>query len=299
MIGVGIGGNSDGVSMASGDAYLDNFIVEEGKVLNTYPDFDGDNDVDFVDFAGFASEWMESCCCLCGGAEFTGDGKVDFNDLAVFVAHWLEEVNQPPDGVLIENFDDNFINTSMWTLQEDDPSVTLTETNHRLEFTSTAAPRAEALLISNFGLDADELVEMRIDYYLNHDESGDSGLEFIVASGPSNYIYIYAGLEDGLDYYYWSAVTGDVPDMIGGDVRSGKSGVLYITYDPAVDIVYISGSGYGPSNALASFPNIVSGTWGADYLDIVFGGESLYCNILPGEAYLDNLVVESGTVWGL
>ena len=55
-------------------------------------DFDGDCDVDFGDFAEFASCWLDTDCVgpdWCGGADFDHSSRVDMNDLAVLLGCWL------------------------------------------------------------------------------------------------------------------------------------------------------------------------------------------------------------------
>jgi len=55
-------------------------------------DIEYDGDVDFVDFAAFASYWQDTNCGKCGGADLTGDGIVDFNDLAELAENWLKSL---------------------------------------------------------------------------------------------------------------------------------------------------------------------------------------------------------------
>ncbi len=60
--------------------------------------FDGDRDVDFVDFATFASHWQDVNCPSsdwCFGADFDLSTTVDFADLALFVYDWLYDANDP------------------------------------------------------------------------------------------------------------------------------------------------------------------------------------------------------------
>ncbi len=55
-------------------------------------DFDRDCDVDFSDFAAFASYWLRSDCegpNWCGGADFDRSQKVGMEDLAVLAENWL------------------------------------------------------------------------------------------------------------------------------------------------------------------------------------------------------------------
>jgi hypothetical protein len=50
---------------------------------------DGDCDIDLLDFAMFAQQWLQTNCGLCNGADFTGDQNVDFDDLQELTANWL------------------------------------------------------------------------------------------------------------------------------------------------------------------------------------------------------------------
>jgi PKD repeat protein len=55
-------------------------------------DFDNDGDVDFYDYAAFASRWMSADCHYpdwCEGKDLDYSGLVDFMDLAVFTENWL------------------------------------------------------------------------------------------------------------------------------------------------------------------------------------------------------------------
>jgi len=57
-------------------------------------DFDTDGDVDFYDYATFASCWMSADCHYpdwCEGIDLNYDGVVDFNDFVIFAQNWLWE----------------------------------------------------------------------------------------------------------------------------------------------------------------------------------------------------------------
>jgi hypothetical protein len=57
-------------------------------------DLDGDCDVDFVDYAQFAEEWLNSGCTnlngFCNGADIVINGEVNMEDLAKFTQRWLD-----------------------------------------------------------------------------------------------------------------------------------------------------------------------------------------------------------------
>jgi hypothetical protein len=56
-------------------------------------DIDNDGDVDLVDFACLAKEWLRNDCTpansWCSRTDLTGDGNVDFQDLAKLADYWL------------------------------------------------------------------------------------------------------------------------------------------------------------------------------------------------------------------
>jgi len=59
---------------------------------------DGDRDVDFADFALFASYWQDVNCHnfdWCYGTDFDLSTVVDFNDLELFIYDWLYDANDP------------------------------------------------------------------------------------------------------------------------------------------------------------------------------------------------------------
>jgi hypothetical protein len=68
----------------SGSAYI-------FGISHTPGDLDFDEDVDFYDFALFASHWLETDCglCSCERADFTGNGQVNNYDLKELCGNWL------------------------------------------------------------------------------------------------------------------------------------------------------------------------------------------------------------------
>ena len=70
------------VSVASIACGIDSFPEP-----NSYPDFNSDKLVNFVDFAVFAGNWQKSGSGLKG--DFDNSGTVDTNDLETFAYFWL------------------------------------------------------------------------------------------------------------------------------------------------------------------------------------------------------------------
>ncbi|MHC4604626.1 MAG: hypothetical protein ACYS6W_15005, partial [Planctomycetota bacterium] len=65
------------------ETYLSEFIAGN---------FDGDGDVDFVDFAIFGAYWAEGECGECCGADLSCDAELDWSDVREFSANWLAGV---------------------------------------------------------------------------------------------------------------------------------------------------------------------------------------------------------------
>lgn len=87
------------------DPYCATFCMQgDGCIVNNTIsarlrcDLDGDEDVDFADFALLASYWLDADCDgqsnECAGADLTGDGIVNANDLAQFADDWLKSAEQ-------------------------------------------------------------------------------------------------------------------------------------------------------------------------------------------------------------
>jgi len=58
---------------------------------NCKGDIDNDKIINYEDFAPFGSQWPDTGCGTCGGADFTGEGDVTIEDLAIIAQHWLED----------------------------------------------------------------------------------------------------------------------------------------------------------------------------------------------------------------
>jgi hypothetical protein len=78
-----IGGNAFTVHVDDDQGFFDEAMLNI-TVLNLYT-----GEFGLSDFAGFALNWLESGCGLCGGADLTGDGNVGIEDLEVLAGNWL------------------------------------------------------------------------------------------------------------------------------------------------------------------------------------------------------------------
>jgi hypothetical protein len=82
---VSISGGSYGAALASGEAYLDNFVTNAGELIGWPPvtDLDDNGYIELNDLALMADNWLRA-----GAGDFDEDGVVDFADYAEFVLAW-------------------------------------------------------------------------------------------------------------------------------------------------------------------------------------------------------------------
>ncbi len=84
------------ISTDSDAAWIDNIVfpIDRGMLC----DFDGNDQVDFIDFAFFAGQWLGPRKVESPGgstsdfADLNGDGDVDFDDLNIFAENWLVDL---------------------------------------------------------------------------------------------------------------------------------------------------------------------------------------------------------------
>jgi hypothetical protein len=198
-----------------------------------------------------------------------------------------------------DNFNDNSRNTSMWNLYEEDNSEAwLDETSARLEFRSTAsADDLAALYISNnWGLLTTSDFSFKVDFHYSSTVS--SSVLLGVAKDEANDVWLEAGYRDGSAYFCWDAIVGDSVIDANEKLRSSDDGILYISYDESEDELYVSDIGYWSTDAWGILPGLVDGAWGADVVGLLLGGSSGDADaaLPPDVAYLDNFVVDSGTI---
>ena len=198
--------------------------------------------------------------------------------------------------VLSDDFDDGTMDTTLWTLYEDDhSSAWLDETSGRLEFRATAsADDLAALYIANdWGFVPTEDFSFNVGFHYSSTISG-SVLLGLAKDIEDNDVWLDAGYEESAIFYWDALVGGSVIDA-NEKLRSSDNGTLYISYNAATDDLYVSDSGYGAGNAWGTILDLVQGAWDADVVSPLLGGSA--DEALPsGAAYLDNFVVNSGMI---
>jgi len=102
----------------------------------------------------------------------------------------------------------------------------------------------------------------------------------------ANYVSISVGSDSNQSHFYYEAAINGGLDF-EQEFRSSNDGTLYITYEAATKIFYLSRTGFGSQNASV---RTTQGQWSVPvYVSI--GGGSLGAVLSSGEAYLDNFEI--------
>ncbi len=205
-------------------------------------------------------------------------------------------INQAPN----DDFNDN-TQGSMWQLYEEDPdNCWLEEINERLEIraTSEAGAIVAEYMSNRWMLDVTEDFYFSIDAHYSKETSEDGWIYLGLTTDitdPSKCVNFGIGCEDNAPYFYYEAVDGDwgLNDQTS---RDSTEVTLYVSYKAASDELYLSYTGYGSADAWRTIPGFLQGRWGADSVYVEIGGGSEYVTLNSGDAYLDNFIVDSGTV---
>jgi PEP-CTERM motif len=211
-----------------------------------------------------------------------------------------------------DNFNDNSMDTSMWNLYQENPgNVWLEETNQRLEIRSTGnAGDGTATYVANgWGFATAEDFSFKVDFHVSS-FSGSRGYEWDAILGLVKFGDIETmsnngssiGAELGVDEhgnenpFFWGDKTTDgIHVNILQKPRYSADGTFYISYNAAADELYLSDIGYGTTDAWIRIQGLLKGEWGGGVVSPCLTGEA-NVPLASGDAYLDNFVVDSGTI---
>lgn len=206
----------------------------------------------------------------------------------------------------LDNFDDNVMG-SMWTIMAPNESnFWLDETNQRLEFRSTGISEEEevALYVPNgWHFDVSQDFGFKIRYHNEVDST--TWTELLFALGDSS------GIEDshlqfsvcsldawghtGPYFYYQLSQNGSQVDELY-ITRLSNDGWIFISYDAGLDKVYFGIDGYGPVNSVKTVSGLLQGDWAGKNIAPFLGGGSENFEILSGQAYWDDLIMDYGEI---
>ncbi len=191
---------------------------------------------------------------------------------------------------------------SLWLEYVPDASkISVKETNGRLEvYASALADDIDAVYVSNgWRLDVSKDFALRVDFHYSKRDPGDSWV--MVALLPSvqipvsRIITFEAGCMNDEPFYLYEAIDGFWRHE-ETSYRAPDEGTLYVSYDAATDEMYLSYKGYGKANAWRTVAGLLGGRWQGEPVYVAIGGGSDGVVLEPGDAWLDDLTVNSGTL---
>jgi hypothetical protein len=203
--------------------------------------------------------------------------------------------------VLEDDFEDGEAG-SLWLAYEPDASkIRVLEKGGRLEVHASAqADNIDAAYVSNgWRLDVAEDFALRVDFHCGKRDVGDSWV--MVALLPSleepvsRIITFEAGCMNEQPFFLYEAIDGFWRHEEESD-RSSDDGTLYVSYDAARDELYLSHTGYGKANAWRTVAGLLGDRWQGEPVYVAIGGGSDGVILEPGDAWLDDFIISSGTL---
>ena len=206
-------------------------------------------------------------------------------------------------GLLSDDFDDNTLGPLFALIETDPNNCWLDETSQRLEFraTSKANQQVATYAARDWHLKTDADFQLQVDFYFYAVSSYDNGIFISVAKDAypataDDRIALAAGTSQNKLAIAYQVAVGGTETQSEYEVWGKVSGTLYVSYDATLDRLYLSHSGYGPGSAWRTVSGVVQGAWSASQIRVGIGGVSTYLAIASGAAYLDNFLVEAGTI---
>jgi len=172
----------------------------------------------------------------------------------------------------------------------------LDEVNQRLELTTTGRHTdfSSFYTANGWSFNTAQSFAVSIDFHYS-DVSTEQGWMGICISDDSNYVTISAGSDSNASYFYYdAAIDGNVTSE--QETRTIDDGTLYISFDSASKIFYLSHTGFGAGNAYNwQASNPTQDQW-SEPVKASIGGGSTGADLESGEAYLDNFLINTAAL---
>ncbi|MHC4989739.1 MAG: hypothetical protein ACYTGC_02065, partial [Planctomycetota bacterium] len=183
--------------------------------------------------------------------------------------------------VLVENFNDNVLDESRWTvLDPNNDGTTIDETGGRLEFSTNGFAGSSGIFSNGWALSTDEDIKFTIDYNLTVPFTGSAaiGLNFTMFQGgdpglgqPDDRID-FAIFRQGNQFFvqWFFYANGQVIDQDFG-ISLVNDGRIYFFFDQSTDRTWISSIGFGNQADSIRIDDVVAQT-SADFFQLYLGG---------------------------
>jgi len=203
--------------------------------------------------------------------------------------------------VVRDTFDDN-IKGAMWRVLTDDPNnCAVKEINQRLELQATnrTANASAGLVSSGWRLDPKQDFSMKVDFHYDLMSSAGGwvslGVTPEVGDPWEQNAAIGVGCVDGYAHY-WHRKQAGLSVSSSSAQRTRTNGTFYISYNSEADELYLGLADYGADDAWSVLPGMLKGEWRSQPVFIWLAGGSDGLAVPSGRVYLDNLLVETGSV---
>ena len=246
------------------------------------------------------AEMQTASTFLSAGWDFVGETANGTEDIwRVFEGRDYPRLSWEP--VLGDDFGDGKAEP-LWMAYEPEPDrVRLKEVNGRLEVEAVVqTENVDSIYASNgWRLDASKDFALRVDFHFSKQGPGNGRvtLGVIPRLDPSGmrWAELEAGCFDTGPFYLYEVRDGGWVQERVKD-RSSDNGTLYMSYDPNTDELYFSHTGYGKANAWQTMPGLLKGRWASEPVYVILSGGSQGIALTGEEAWLDNLIVSTGTL---
>jgi alpha-tubulin suppressor-like RCC1 family protein len=225
--------------------------------------------------------------------------RSDFVAIAGGLYFSLGLTGEVPQTVLEDDFNDDG-KAMFWRRVGDDlANCQLEEVNQRLELRSTAKADgfSTGYLSQGWGIDPTVDFAFKVDFYEDLRLGDKASLSVVLTPGvkskDTEYVKFGVGSGSPTPHFLCEArsETATQSKLVS---RTQENGTLYVSYDAALDELYMSFTGYGAADAWTSARGFLQGMWSGRVLTLKLEGRSDRLQIESGQAYLDNFAVESG-----
>jgi hypothetical protein len=151
---------------------------------------------------------------------------------------------------------------------------------------------------NGWGIDANEDFQTKVDFHYDTAGSSAAWVGMTIHKDLNNYISIQAGADGNVPYFWYEKIIDGNVVSSAQTSRASNDGTLYISYNAALDELYLSYSGYGAADAWQTITGLLAGRWLSEPLSIDLGGGTDGGGIDDGQAYMDNFEVTTGVPVG-
>lgn len=203
--------------------------------------------------------------------------------------------------IFFDDFDDNEQSESWRVYVDDANTCQMVETNGRLELRALehVQDAFAGYVADAWRFDAGDDFAIRVDYHYDLQTFPKGRIN--IGLTPSEEDPRTQRLDFGVgcaDLFpsYWYESRNDSSVRSAYIDRGWDDGTLFISYDALADALYLGDAGYGPEYAWMTVTDLLGDQWEGKPVYLYLGGSASGLEIASGHAYLDNLLVEKGTV---